>query len=233
VPIATIAGLKMYYEIHGEGEPLVLILGLGSDVSQYSWMIDELSRDYRVIALDNRGAGRSDKPRGTYTVEIMTDDVAALMSELAIDRARILGISLGSRMSVDLAVRHPEKVRCLMLVSVLSRRLVQYKMSPALRIAYVTRLIPRFKRRYRQPWYAYVQQHSAALNYDCLAQSHKVHVPTLIMHGKADQTASFRGAEELHLAIPESQLVAFEGGHLFFRSAERQAFFDTIRAYRT
>lgn len=221
----------MYYETHGDGENLVLILGLGSDISQYTWMINELERDYRVIAFDNRGAGRSDKPKGTYTIELMTDDIAGLMSELSISRARILGISMGSRIAVDLAVRYPERIQSLILVSALSRRLVGYKMSPALRLAYFTRWIPRFKRRYRQPWYAYVQQHAAALDYDCLAQSHNVTVPTLIMHGKADQTASFRGAEELHRAIYGSRLVAFEGGHLFFRSNEREAFFDTIRKY--
>ena len=138
---------------------------------------------------------------------------------------------MGSRMAVDLAVRYPDRVQSLVLVSALSRRLVGYTMSPALRLAYLTRWIPRFQKRYRQPWYAYAQQHAAALDYDCLAQSHNVTVPTLLMHGKADQTASFRGAEELHRAISGSRLVAFEGGHLFFRSTERRAFFEAIRAH--
>ena len=220
----------MYYEIHGEGAPLVLILGLGSDVSQYRWMIEELAKTYRVIAFDNRGVGRSDKPRGPYSVTLMADDVALLLDRLSVERARILGISLGSRIAVDLAVRHPRTVGGLILVSALSRRLVGYKMSPAIRLGYLIRQVPRFNRSNRQPWYAYVQQHAAALDYDCLAESHRVDVPTLILHGRSDQTASFRGAEELHEAIAGSTLVEFDGGHSFFRSQERERFFAVVRS---
>lgn len=222
--------MTMYYETHGEGDPLVLILGLGSDVSQYAWMIEEFARTFRVIAFDNRGSGRTDRPREGYAIATMTDDLEGLLEALSIKDAHVLGISMGSRIALDLAVRYPDRVKDLILVSVLARRLTELKISNALRLAFASQWIPGLKRRYRQPWYAFAGQHAAALDYDSIRLSEKLSVPTLILHGKSDRTCSFRGAEELHEAIAGSRLVAFEGGHSFFRSVEREAFFASVIA---
>ncbi|HVB01545.1 MAG TPA: alpha/beta hydrolase, partial [Acidimicrobiales bacterium] len=125
MPYFLLRGLSMYYEIHGEGEPFVLILGLGSDITNYDWMIEELAKHYRVIAFDNRGAGRTDKPEDGYSIEQMTDDLEGLLERLSVSNARVLGISLGSRIAVDLAVRYPQRVKDLILASVLARRVVE------------------------------------------------------------------------------------------------------------
>lgn len=218
----------MYYEIHGSGEPFVLVLGLGSDITSYDWMIQRLATRYRVIAFDNRGSGRTDRPRGDYSVEQMTDDLAGLLEELAVPAARVLGISLGSRIAVDLAVRYPQRVRDLILVSVLARRVVDRRISLPLRLSYLLRQIPGFRPRFHQPWYAFVNQHGAALDYDSIVASAKISSPTLIMHGRRDRTAAYRGAEAMNRAIAGSRLVSFEGGHSFFRTHEQELFFREV-----
>ncbi len=228
MPYLSHRGLSTYYEVHGEGEPFVLILGLGSDITNYRWMIEELAPHYRVIAYDNRGAGRTDKPREDYSISQMTDDLEGLLEELSITDARVLGISLGSRIAVDLAVRYPQRVGELILVSVLARRVVGQRMSLPLRLSFILRQIPGLRPQYRQPWYAFVNQHAAALDYDSVTQSKRIAVPTLILHGRRDITAAYRGAEEIHQAISGSRLVSFEGGHSFFRSDERGQFFKEV-----
>ena len=230
MPYLSHQGLSIYYEVHGGGEPFVLILGLGSDITNYDWMIQELARHYRVIAFDNRGAGRTDKPRDGYSIAQMTDDLEGLLEELSVTKARVLGISLGSRIAVDLSVRFPQRVRDLILVSVLARRVVEQRMSLPLRLSFFVRLIPGFRPQFRQPWHAFVKQHAAALDYDSVAQAAHISVPTLILHGRRDLTAAYRGAEEIRRAIPGSRLVSFEGGHSFFRSDEQRAFFQEVLA---
>ena len=71
--------LQIYCEMHGDGEPLVVILGLGTDVSEWDGIIRWLTEKYKVLALDNRGAGRTDKPDIPYSIEMMADDTAGLM----------------------------------------------------------------------------------------------------------------------------------------------------------
>lgn len=230
MPRVFVNNVNIYYEVHGEGDPLVLILGLGSDISQYMWLISELAATFSVVAFDNRGAGRSDRPKERYTIEMMADDLDGLLDHLRVEHAYVVGISLGSRVAVDLAVRHPDRVRSLTLVSVLVRRIGDSRISPTLRLAFASQWLPRRTRRYRQPWYAFAQQHAAALDYDTLEQTARIHVPTAILHGRRDRTAAFRGAEELHRALSNSRLIAFEGNHLFFRSTEREQFIREIQA---
>ncbi len=230
MPYLSHRDLSIYYEVHGEGEPFVLILGLGSDITSYDWMIRELAQHYRVIAFDNRGAGRTDKPRGRYSIEQMTDDLEGLLDALSVTNARVLGISLGSRIAIDLSVRYPRRVRNLILVSVLARRIVEHHISLPLRMSFIVRLIPGFRPPFRQPWHAFVSQHAAALDYDSVAKSALISIPTLILHGRHDRTAAYRGAEEIERAIPGSRLVSFEGGHSFFRSDEQRAFFQEVFA---
>lgn len=109
--------IKMYYEIHGSGEPLVLIEGLG--YSKWMWykQIPALSEQYRVIVFDNRGAGNTDKPDSEYSIELMADDAAGLLRALGIGSAHVLGISLGGFIAQEVALRHPEIVRSLILGS--------------------------------------------------------------------------------------------------------------------
>ena len=117
MPAAKINNITMNYEIHGEGEPLILIGGLGTDISIHRKMIGEFSKKFKVLALDNRGAGLSDKPDIPYTIEMMADDTARLMTSAGIERANVLGISLGGRIAMALALRHPHRLSKLILTS--------------------------------------------------------------------------------------------------------------------
>src|SRR2546421_5543706 len=121
MPYVKVNDIQMYYEMHGDGESLVVILGLGTDVSEWDGIIRWLAEKYKVLAFDNRGAGRTDKPDIPYSIEMMAQDTEELMNALAIERASILGISMGGRIALALALRHPERVEKLILVSTSAR----------------------------------------------------------------------------------------------------------------
>ena len=108
-------GVKLYYEIHGTGEPLLLIEGLG--YASWSWFrqIEVLSDSYGVVCFDNRGVGKSDKPDIPYSIELMADDVARLLESLSIEKAHILGVSMGGYIAQKLAINYPQKVKSLVL----------------------------------------------------------------------------------------------------------------------
>jgi 3-oxoadipate enol-lactonase len=115
MPTVKINDIDMYYEVHGEGKPLVLIAGLGSGVSLFAGSTPLFSKGREVVAFDNRGAGRTDKPDVPYTIEMMADDTAGLLRALDIKRADVLGVSMGGRIAMDLAIRYPDVVRGLIL----------------------------------------------------------------------------------------------------------------------
>ena len=95
MPYVKVNDIHMYYEIHGDGEPLLLIVGLATDISEWDGIIHWLAKKYQVLAFDNRGAGRTDKPDTHYSIEMMADDTVGLMQTLGMEQAHILGISMG------------------------------------------------------------------------------------------------------------------------------------------
>lgn len=111
MPIAKVNDISMYYEVHGHGEPLVLISGFSAD--HLSWLptLDFFKQRYQVIIFDNRGAGRTDVPPGPYSVEQMADDVAALCAHLKITSANFVGNSMGGYILQSLAYHHPKLVK--------------------------------------------------------------------------------------------------------------------------
>jgi len=109
--------IDVYYEIHGDGEPLLLVEGLGYSTWMWFKQIPDLSREYKVIVFDNRGTGNTDKPDMEYTIEMMADDAAGLLRALDIESAHVLGVSMGGFIAQEMAIRHPLIVRSLTLVS--------------------------------------------------------------------------------------------------------------------
>lgn len=109
--------VKLYYEEMGQGEPLLLLHGLGSSTEDWAFQMEPFSRHFRVIAVDMRGHGRSTKPPGPYTISMFAADVAAFLKVLQIPSVHILGISLGGMIAFQLAVNAPEKVKSLIIVN--------------------------------------------------------------------------------------------------------------------
>ena len=116
MPTVKVNDINVYYEIVGQGEPLVIIAGLGFEISgMVEHQNPDISTRYRTVFIDNRGVGRTDKPDKPYTLEMMAEDVVGVMDTLGIKRAHLLGISMGSRIALALAVTHPERVNGLVL----------------------------------------------------------------------------------------------------------------------
>ncbi|MDQ7825355.1 MAG: alpha/beta hydrolase [Candidatus Eremiobacteraeota bacterium] len=110
-------GISCYYEEAGAGVPLIFIAGVGADHAAWIPQVAEFSRYFRAITFDNRGIGRSDVPlhKDTYSVHAMADDTAALMEALGIEKAHVVGQSLGSVIAQELVLRHPERLLTLQL----------------------------------------------------------------------------------------------------------------------
>src|SRR6476661_3442215 len=120
---APVNGLKMYYEVHGTGEPVVLLHGAFMAISG-EWVdwINDLAKTRKVIAVDMQGHGRTADINRDITYENLSDDVAGLLDYLKIERADIVGYSLGAGTAMMTAIRHPEKVRKVVSISAPIRR---------------------------------------------------------------------------------------------------------------
>lgn len=109
-------GQELYYEVHGDGPPLVLLMGIGYDSSL--WMLGQvpaLSARFRVVILDNRDVGRSSTARGPYTIADMADDLAGLLDALSVERAHVLGLSMGGMIAQEFGLRHANRLDRLVL----------------------------------------------------------------------------------------------------------------------
>lgn len=112
---AKVGEVELYYEEHGSGDPLLLIMGLAADSQAWMFQIPDFAQHYRTIAFDNRGVGRSSKPAGPYTIHQMADETAGLLDTLGIERAHVVGVSMGGMIAQELVLRHPQRVRGLVL----------------------------------------------------------------------------------------------------------------------
>lgn len=106
-----IRGMKMYCEVYGEGQPLLIIHGNGGSIKDFSNNIPYFSKKYKVIIADSRAQGKSADAQDSLTYEMMADDYAALLTELKVDSANVIGWSDGGINGLLLAMRHPEKVK--------------------------------------------------------------------------------------------------------------------------
>jgi pimeloyl-ACP methyl ester carboxylesterase len=120
---APVNGLKMYYEIHGSGEPVVLLHGAFMTITNnWTGWIDELSKTRKVIAVEMQGHGRTADIDRDISGANLADDVAALLDYLKIPRADLIGYSMGGGVAMQCAIRHPDKVRKVVVISSMFRR---------------------------------------------------------------------------------------------------------------
>ena len=117
MPTVSGNGIDVYYEVEGDGEPVVLIPYLGIDQACYAFQVAEYAKHFTCFTVDLRGAGRSGKPEGTYTTELLADDVVAFMQAAGVERAHIAGLSLGAATGMWLAAKYPARVKSLSLHS--------------------------------------------------------------------------------------------------------------------
>ncbi|CAN5732542.1 alpha/beta fold hydrolase [soil metagenome] len=240
-------GIELYYEASGSGAPLVLIEGLG--VATWSWerQVPEFARHFRTIVYDNRGAGLSSKPAGPYTIGQMADDLAGLLDGLGIERAHVVGASMGGMVAQEFALRYPARVDRLVLVATTAGGATHVPMTPEtlarffapaapgregirdrLRLAvsdsflatsYAERMID-VRLAEPQPSHAFHAQAAAGATFDRSATVSQIVAPTLIAAGTADVIVPVANARFLAERIPDSRLVMYEGlGHQFFVEA--------------
>ncbi|MFX1257729.1 MAG: alpha/beta fold hydrolase [Promethearchaeota archaeon] len=114
---ANVNNIKICYEIQGDGYPLILVHGFGSKKETWIAQVCPLSEHFKVIAFDNRGAGKSERPDGPYTMEIYADDISSLMDFLRIEKAHIMGCSLGGMIVQTFVLNYPKRVNKVVLIN--------------------------------------------------------------------------------------------------------------------
>ena len=222
--------------------------GGGSTVESLSQRIPVFAQEYRVLAYDNRGYGRSDAPDIPYRMEMFADDLAELLDAIDIDSAHVSGESFGGEIAQYFALRYPERVRSLILTSTYCGRVHgirsaeadkfetdRAKMTPEERARTQIRLFMTQEFAYKNPHIMQrmmehpaptlpkgairqIQAEMAADTYECLPQ---IKASTLIIHGEADNALPVENARILASRIPNAELVILKGvGHLLIEAGE-------------
>ncbi len=245
MPHCGVVGARIHYEVDGEGEPLVLIAGTAFDLSFWDDVLPEL-RGFRVLRVDNRGAGLSEAPDEAFSIECMADDVVAVMDAEGMPSAHVYGASMGGMIAQELAIRHPERVLSLVLGSTwagglpLSRavRALPLLMSrkgpedlirataPFLSATPMPATDDRFPGHELAPRNKPVlkRQLAAQLRYSSLRRLHTIRQPTLIMHGEKDRLVSPLNARRMARRIPGARLRLIVGaGHLHHHDRPRES----------
>jgi len=254
MPSVEAGDIRIFYEIHGEGEPLLLISGLGTDLSAWIFQVRDFSAEYRTIVFDNRDAGRTDISPGPYTVRTLARDVAALMDALGIERAHVLGLSMGGYIAQELALERPERIGSLILANTAARldsrgQLIVDTWSRMVSAGIDRELFVRA----RLPWIftggvlnepgkvdavlratlsnpyvqspeGYRRQVEAVRGFDVIGRLGEISAPALVVAGWEDLLVPVRFSQELAAGIPGAELVVLEGGHALF--AEFHEAFD-------
>ena len=230
MPLIAVNGIELYYESHGTGAPLVVLAGLGLDVSEMGMLTGPLAARFRVIAADNRGAGRSAKPPGPYSVEQIAADVVGLMDRLELARAHVLGFSLGGRIAMALALAEPARVDRLVLVATSPRSAgARWRVRAGMMVAD----LPVLRGRYRQPRSAMKAQFDATTRFDATARLSQITAPVLIVHGTSDHVTPVAMARQMHDLIPGSRLVLIDGGHLAPLLTQHERLVAEVSAFLT
>jgi pimeloyl-ACP methyl ester carboxylesterase len=243
---AVIAGHEMYYELHGNGEPVLLISGKGSTHDEWNWQIQDFSKNYLCITYDKRGSGESSLGRidqEDYTIELLAADAIALLDQLNIKEAHIVGGSMGGTIAQTIAVNFPDRVLSLSLVVTWPRTDALLKTIFSVNLALNERLTAEEFSLSLAPWVwsaetleqraevirnfrkfmsdkepvsqaVFRLQTMACLEFDVLSSLNRIKAPTMIIAGNDDILIPPRNAEMINHEILNSELKIFEGcGH--------------------
>jgi 3-oxoadipate enol-lactonase len=229
------------YDLRGHGRPLVLVQGVG--IGRWGWepVADRLARRFQVITMDNRGIGASDTPSGHFTARAMAKDVLAVLDHAGIQRASILGTSLGGMVAQELALAHPERVDRLVLVATIPggprsrpmppgttylfavspfltdrarlRRFVNNALGPSTlrRRPEIARRLAAAKLAHPQSEPAWRAQVAAGMLFNPLGRQRDITQPTLILQGSADQVVNPSNAGVLADLLPDARVELLDG----------------------
>jgi 3-oxoadipate enol-lactonase len=213
MPYAQVGDIMLYYEVHGEGRPVVLIPGLGTDTRLFFNVVPLLAARHQVVVVDPRGGGQSDKPTGDYSIEQMADDVAGLFRTLGIPMADVVGYSMGGKIALQLAAGHPALVDHLILGATAPTPAVTRRFSWRWFMMDFVSRFPLMRKADGQPSYAFDAQRRASKSFDGRELLPQVKASTLIIRARRDRIVPASDAAEFQ-KIPGSSLVDLPGGHL-------------------
>jgi pimeloyl-ACP methyl ester carboxylesterase len=235
-----IHGVELAYNLQGSGEPLVMIHGAQGDQSMFAGFVPAFSGQFQVLTFDQRGSGLSEKPDMEYSMAMLADDTAALMEYVGFTSAHVIGVSMGGMIAQEFALRHPRKVRSLVLgcttpggpkaVSLGGQALTNaYSTKPmsaeergkALAEAAFTKgyidkhpeIIPAMIESRRQrpiDSVALAHRMKAAYAHDTYDRLSHITCPTLVITGKDDVLISWENSRMLAERIPNAKLVLLE-----------------------
>ena len=253
-PRAVNAGVALAYEERGEGPPLLLVHGLGYTRGGWGPAADWLAERFHLFLLDNRGMGQSDKPPGPYTVAELAADAAVVVAAAGLERAHVVGTSLGGMVAQELALGWPERVERLVLVcttaggasaypmpertvrlfgevpdlepEVALRRMVENSLADATVGARpeLVEQIYAYRLANRPDLAAWTAQAGAAAAFDSLDRLGGIRAPTLVLTGTADNVIDHRNSHVLAEGIPGARLEHFAGGGHLFLWEEPERF---------
>lgn len=252
MPRLLLRDISLYYEVAGQGDPVVFIHGLGSGARDWEYQVPFFAPRYRVVVFDVRGHGRSDKPPGPYSVPLFAQDTAALIRALEVAPAHIVGISMGGMIALQLAVDEPSLVRSLVVVNSgpeLVVRTLQERLRILQRFLIVRllgmrkmgevlskRLFPRpeharLRQMFVERWAendprAYREAMRALVGWSVADRLDAIRCPTLVIASDQDYTPV--SLKEAYVArIPNAELVVISDAHHAV-SAERPEEFNQV-----
>lgn len=244
-------GAKIYWDRTGEGEPLLLIMGLGYPSDAWHRSLPILSKRYQTIILDNRGVGRSDMPPGPYPIALMASDAAAVLDAAGVESAHVFGISMGGMIAQEFALLYPKRVRSLILgctaaggphvvpaePAATQMLMSRARMTPeeaaqaALPFIYYASTSPELIEEdlaIRRPWFpkreAYTAQLQGILSWESYSRLSQVNSPTLVIHGESDRLVPAANAKLIADSITGAKLVVLpRASHIFTTDQPQQA----------
>jgi 3-oxoadipate enol-lactonase len=262
LPTVKVNDINISYSVTGNGEPLLLIMGLNAPQSGWNDQVPFFKKHYQVITYDNRGVGKSDKPKGPYTIRLMAEDVVGLLNRLDIKKAHVVGISMGGMIAQELAINHPEKVMKLILASTYAyqdrdssgateemNQAVQYPdkfLTTLVSLAFnqrlrrfLTVLLARVLSRFANPSKkvenetAFVAQLRACSEHNTLDRLSLIKAPTLVIVGTADRVIKPSSSDVIAARIPHSKLVKIKNGSHVLNMETKNIFNQTVLSFLT